>query len=400
MTKITKKLFFPYLLIMYEVILYLSNDMYLPSMPTIANDLLLTEHEIQSSLTLWFLGASSLQLILGPVSDRYGRRVVILSGAIAFIIASVFCAIANSLTTLLLARFIQGAAICSLVAGYAAVNESFATKKAIKLFAIIGAITVLAPALGPIFGSIVVQFASWRYIFWLLAIANIVTFVLLFLFLPETNAQPRKINLSSVSSNYYKIVTNKNFIIPCVAYSLIVAVEFLWAFESPFIMMEIYNTSVLFYGIAQTVIFGSFILGAGATKWLLDYFSIKALMKSGLTITIFGTISFWLVSVIYPTIIAGIVCMMIIALGSSMLVAPLTRIALESCKQPAGAVTAIFAMATNLSGVAIGILLILNRTNSLYSVATAAMIIISLAAILILHLKIPKKKATEFKDLF
>lgn len=395
-----KKLIFPYLLILYEVVLYLSNDMYLPSMPSIADDLVLTEHEIQATLTFWFLGASSLQFILGPISDRFGRRVVILSGALFFILASAACAVATDLTTLLIARLIQGTAVCTLVAGYAAVHETFATKQAIKLFAIIGAITILAPALGPLMGSIMLQFANWRHIFLFLAYVNLITLIALYLYLPETNQHRRKLNVHAIARDYKKIIGNKDFLIPCTCYFLIVAVEFLWAFESPFLMMEVYNTSIMFYGVAQTVIFGCFLLGAGATKLLLDHFNVKALVKYGILITIGGTILFWLNAIFYVNLIVGIVFMMVIAFGSSMLIAPLTRIALESCRQPVGMVTAVFTTATNLAGVAIGILLSMINSTNLFMIATIAAVCIALAAVLILFLRMPSADHKKFRSLF
>lgn len=395
-----KRLLFPYLLILYEVVLYLSNDMYLPSMPTIAAELFLTEHQVQTTLTFWFLGASSLQFILGPISDRYGRRKVILCGAFFFILASAACALATSLTTLIIARFIQGTAVCTLVAGYAAVHETFATKQAIKLFAIIGAITILAPALGPLMGSILLQFASWRHIFLFLAYVNLITLIALYLYLPETNMKRRKLNIPAITNNYIHILNNRNFCIACLSYFFLVAVEFLWAFESPFLMMEVYGTSIMFYGVAQTIIFGCFLLGAGATKVLLDHFNIRTLMKSGLLITIAGIIIFWLNAMFFPNLLSAILCMMIIAFGSSMLIAPLTRIALESCTQPVGMVTAVFTATTNLSGVAIGILLSTIESTSLFTIATISIVCIALASILIMYLRVPSANRKKFRALF
>ena len=74
--------FFPLIVIFFEITLYLSNDMYLPCIPLIADDLMLTQNQVQSTLTFWFLGASSLQLILGPISEKYGRKKIVLISCI------------------------------------------------------------------------------------------------------------------------------------------------------------------------------------------------------------------------------------------------------------------------------------------------------------------------------
>ncbi|MFN7097907.1 MAG: MFS transporter, partial [Gammaproteobacteria bacterium] len=141
---------FPILLALYEVVTYLSNDMYLPALPQLANDLHTTNALAQLSLTTWFLGAASMQLILGPISDRYGRKPVLLIGGIFFVIATLICAMTPDMTTMLIARFFQGCAVCSVtVAGYATIHELYDQKAAMKALALMGSITVLAPAFGP-----------------------------------------------------------------------------------------------------------------------------------------------------------------------------------------------------------------------------------------------------------
>jgi len=77
---------FPIVMVFYEISNYLANDAYLPAMPRIANQLHTTNHLVQLTLTAFFLGNATMQLILGPISDRYGRRMLLLSGGVVFII--------------------------------------------------------------------------------------------------------------------------------------------------------------------------------------------------------------------------------------------------------------------------------------------------------------------------
>lgn len=111
---------FPLLLVLYEISMYLSNDAYLPALPHIVHDLSTSNHLVQLTLTAWFLGSASMQLFLGPLADKIGRRPVLLFGGLIYILSTIGCAITNDINTLLVLRFIQGASITSMIiAGYA-----------------------------------------------------------------------------------------------------------------------------------------------------------------------------------------------------------------------------------------------------------------------------------------
>ena len=102
-TKI-KPILFPLLLVLYEIATYLSNDMYLPALPDMMRDLGLSTKQAQWTLTTWFVGSAALPLVLGVVSDRYGRRPVLLIGGLIYILSTMVCAIATSSHGLLIAR--------------------------------------------------------------------------------------------------------------------------------------------------------------------------------------------------------------------------------------------------------------------------------------------------------
>lgn len=381
---------FPISLIILEIAIFLSNDMYLPSMPSIAQDLGLTKQQVQYTLTLWFLGSSSLQLFLGPISDRYGRRVMVILGGIVYIAASYVCAVSTNFAVFLLARFIQGATICAvLVAGGAAIHESCSTKMAIKIFSFINAVTILAPAFGPLIGALIIQFAHWRYIFYILTFLGILGTFLNMLFMPETNQIKHAIHFKRISNEYIKILRNKEYMLPSISYCLLISIFFLWMFEAPFIMLETYKLSGLYYGISQTLIFSCFFAGAELTRYILNRHTLKKLLNVALLITILGTLAFAYVAKFTNSINGATLTLMIISLGASMLFAPLNRIAMEASSAPMGCRFAIYSTLIGLFGALSGWLISLITVHDLASVAVLIVICVALAIICLLKTKVP-----------
>lgn len=381
--------FFPYIIIFYETTLYLSNDMYLPGMPVIQSDLLLNQNQTQATLTFWFIGASALQLILGPLSDRYGRKKILEISCLLFILSSAACAMAKSLEVFLIARFIQGTAICSLLAAYAAIHELYETKQAIKLLAIVSSVTILAPALGPLMGALIVQFADWRYIFWILSAMGTLSWLSLY-YMPESNAEKLKVNICEVINDYASIVKNKNFYLPSISYFLLIVIEFSWIFESPFIIIELFKESPIFYGVTQAVIFSFYFIGAIATKLTLDRFSVWHLIKTALWVTLFGTTMFLVTSILFNNLFLAIASMCLISVGSSMLFGPLYRVAIEACTEPMGRRTAIFSNGISLAGVATGLILTIMNSEGLLPLA-----ILIICCALIITILIYKSEPSE-----
>ncbi len=376
---------FPFALIFLEIAVFLSNDMYLPSMPAIAHDLSFTQEQTQYTLTLWFLGSGSLQLLLGPISDRFGRRSLVVIGGIVYVISSVVCAVATTLPILLIARFIQGSTICAvLVAGGAAVHELFNTKMAIKIFAVINAVTILAPAFGPLVGAIIVQFASWRYIFWLLAIMGTFATISILLYMPESNLVKHRMHFKTIFKDYVKLFCNKEYMLPNIGYCLLISIFFLWMFEAPFLMIETYGFSNLYYGISQTFIFSCFFIGAKGTDWMLDRFTVRKLINTAIIITGAGAVLFAITAKLFDSMWFSIVCMMVISTGASMLFAPLNRIAIEASSVPMGRRLAISSSLVSLFGALAGWLVTLISIHALTSIAAMIVGCIALAVVVLL----------------
>ncbi len=346
---------FPLLIVFYEIATYLSNDMYLPALPQLMHDFAATHKLAQLTLTSWFLGTASMQLILGPVSDQYGRRPVVLMGGVLFVIASMICATTHSMLGLLVARFFQGSAVCSLiVAGYAAIHEILEQEEAIKTLALMGSITILAPALGPLVGGLMLKFTGWRSIFWALSIWASIALLALYKWMPESNPplQRKPFSLKLLAKSYINILINKNFFYNTLAFCFLFTGIIAWIAMGPFLVIDTFHYTPLTFGLFQAIVFGGFMLGSNLIKTGLDRFGISKLIFLGLSIALVSA-GFCLFSAIYLShhFIAFILSFTLFNFGSALAISPINRTAIESCQEPMGSRMAIFSNMMSWFGV-------------------------------------------------
>jgi len=345
---------FPILLALYEMATYLSNDAYLPAMPHIARDLQTSHHLVQLTLTAWFMGAASIQLILGPVCDRLGRRPVLLFGGLLFILTAIGCATATSIHALLILRFAQGATIASMgVAGYATIHDLYDREKAIHMIAMMNSITVLAPAFGPLFGAIILHFTNWRMIFVLLAIWAFAAIAGLQFKMPETRQDHQvETSLRIILRQYKNMLINKRFLLYMLISRALFAAMIAWIAAGPFLLIDHFHFSSLAFGLAQVFIFGSFILGARTVKHATHRFTLKAIIRFGV-ITVFVASCYALLSsLFYPQVIWNMIAAMIFIAGASGLIFPiLGRLAVEASDEPMGSKVAMTAFLMGAAGI-------------------------------------------------
>jgi DHA1 family bicyclomycin/chloramphenicol resistance-like MFS transporter len=169
----------------------LSTDLYLPSLPTLVRVFGVPVSEIQLTLSVFLVGFAVSQLFYGPMSDRFGRRPVLLAGLVLFAAASLACAFAPSVPVLIGLRLVQAIGACSArVVGFAIVRDLFDRDRGARMLAYSGAIMGIAPAVAPVIGGYVLVWFGWQANFvlltvWALALAGLVA-----LRLPETLRQP------------------------------------------------------------------------------------------------------------------------------------------------------------------------------------------------------------------
>ena len=144
----------------------LSTDLYLPALPTMTIYFHVPEYQINLTLILFFIFFSLATLIWGPLSDKYGRRPILLIGLTGYTIASILCADSSSVYQLILFRVMQaiGGGAASAVA-MAIVKDVYQGRKRESILALVQSMIVISPALAPVVGALLLNFTSWRGVF-------------------------------------------------------------------------------------------------------------------------------------------------------------------------------------------------------------------------------------------
>ena len=187
----------------------MSIDMYLPGLPAIGRDLEASPGEVQLTLSLFFIGFAVGQLAYGPLSDRYGRRPMLVGGLIVYIGTCAWCAVAQSIDELVWARFLNalGAGAGAVIAR-ATVRDLFETDRGAQVLSLMLLVTALAPLLAPLTGGYVLKFFGWRAIFWILTVFGGIAVTAAVLFLPESNPKERRAGkrLSELFTGYFQVM--------------------------------------------------------------------------------------------------------------------------------------------------------------------------------------------------
>lgn len=339
-------LLYPLLVVIYEVMVYLSNDMYLPALPVMMKDLTLTQQQVQLTLTAWFLGSAIMPFLAGAFSDRFGRRAVLLWGGVIYVASNVLAATTSQIHILLLVRAIQGAMVATmLVPGYAVIHELYEQKDAIRILAIMGSIAVLAPAFGPLLGGVVLYFSSWRAIFWVIALGALLCILLLMKWMPETYPVTKRqpIELVALTKQYWRLLINKQFMVLMIVLSCIFAGFLAWITAGPLLVIVSYQKTAMIFGLIQAVIFIAYILGCHLVKYFLLWFPVRKIIWLGLIVAAVGGIIIFSLAYFYPhALLFFVLAMMIYAFGSAICFSPLNRLIIDASSEPMGVRMAFF----------------------------------------------------------
>ncbi len=246
-------------------------DLYLPALPTIAREFGTPIAAIEHSMATYFLGLAIGQAMVGPLSDRFGRRWPIILGLMLYALGSTGCALAQGPLTLDAARFVQAMGGCApTVLSRACVRDLFAPREAARIFAQMLLILSVSPLFAPFVGGWLLTLTGWRSLFWLQTAAALLTVGVVWLHLPESHpGSDRRLHPLHVLKDYWIIARDRRFIgfiLPAV-----ISGGGLYIFLTgwPHVVIDLYGVPPQYFGFAFVLNgVGLIVLSQGTAWWL------------------------------------------------------------------------------------------------------------------------------------
>jgi DHA1 family bicyclomycin/chloramphenicol resistance-like MFS transporter len=261
-------------------------DMYLPALPSIGATLGAPIRAVQASLMAFFIAMGLGQVVYGPLSDRFGRRPPLFFGLTLFGLGSIGCALAPDIESLIAWRFVQGLGACAaVVIPRAVVRDLHTGVDAARLMALLMLVFSVSPILAPLFGSLLIEWAGWRSVFWAVTVIAVLGLVLVASSLQETlPAGMRNTGgLRSVAASYGVLLRDRHYLgLVCIG-AFGVASFFCYLANSPFVLIDHFGLSPRQYSVAFAVNAISFIGCSQLTGRLGKRLGLEVLVKRAVT---------------------------------------------------------------------------------------------------------------------
>ncbi|MBI3140822.1 MAG: multidrug effflux MFS transporter [Rhodocyclales bacterium] len=243
----------------------LSTDLYLPSLPALAQDFSTDAARVQLTLSVFIAGFAVAQLFYGPVSDRYGRRPALLFGLGVYLLASVACMFAPSIEALIAARFFQALGACAgPVLGRAIVRDVYGPVDAARMIAYISGAMALAPMAGPVLGGWLTVWFGWRANFAALSLFCLAQLVATLAMLGESNGQrdPTATRPRRILGNFRRLLSSRLYLgfLLCTAWAY--AALFSFISGSSFVLIEVHGLSPQWFGASFGFAVAGYVLGS------------------------------------------------------------------------------------------------------------------------------------------
>ncbi|WP_216354479.1 Bcr/CflA family multidrug efflux MFS transporter [Gilliamella apicola] len=235
-----------------SMLMPLSIDMYLPSMPTIAQDFNVADATVQLTISCYLLGFSFGQLLFGPITDSYGRRYVLIAGLIIFIVAALICGIASNINQLITARFFHGiAAAATSIVINALMKDIYRDRDEFsKMMSFVMLISNVAPLLAPIIGGFILYWFNWQANFYTISLTALIGLALVIIFIPETlsKAKRSKFSFTRILSNFIMLFRHGQVLAYMMIGAFAGACLFSFLSLGPFVYMNLHGVASTNFG--------------------------------------------------------------------------------------------------------------------------------------------------------
>lgn len=290
----------------------ISTDLYLPSLPAIGAAFGVAAAEVQLTLSVFLVGFACSQLVCGPLSDRFGRRPVILGGIALYLAATLLCIVAPSIEVLIAARFLQALGACvGPVLGRAVVRDVYGRDGAAQVLSYMGMAMALAPALGPIIGGYLQVWFGWQANFGVLAAFALVLFLAILATLPETNRwpDPAATQPGRLAATYLSLLRQRSYIGFVMITAFSYAGIFCFISGSSFVLIGLLGLTPDLYGYCFAAIVVGYMIGTFGSGRLTKRLGLERMIRLGgavqalgglLGVLLYGAGFFSVVSVVGP----------------------------------------------------------------------------------------------------
>ncbi|OHX14139.1 multidrug transporter MdfA [Chromobacterium sphagni] len=265
-------LLFPLALVLFEFAVYICNDMVQPAMLSVTREFMVDAAWAPASMTAFLAGGALLAWLTGPLSDRIGRRPVLLFGVGYFAITCLATYLVSSIEAFIALRVLQGIGLCFINAvGYASLQESFEESAAVRVTALMANVALIAPLVGPLAGAALLELAPWRSGFLFIAGLSLLSLLGLMWKMPETVAPSHeRLPLSNMGRDYLKVFGQSRFVLSALCIPLLALPLMGWIALSPVLLVRDLHMSAVEYGLMQIPVFGGLIAGNLALAVVAD----------------------------------------------------------------------------------------------------------------------------------
>ncbi|WP_395607996.1 multidrug effflux MFS transporter [Pseudomonas sp. B22129] len=315
----------------------LTLDLHLPALPAMADDFHRPDSQLQLILTLYTLGSAISLLVSGPLTDRFGRRPVLLAGLCLYVLATVTCAVADSLDVLIVARLFQAlGGCCTTVIGRVIVRDYFDRHEQARLLGLISMAMAISPMAAPVLGSLMLPFIHWRGLFVLLAVIGAVLYLVVYRRLPETRpAEVAAAPPSGLLRIYSQLLRDRYFLRYSLAIGCVYSTYFPFISESSALLQRGFHLSATAYALVFAATISGYMLGANLFRRLVLRFEADRLINAGIALNVLGTLTLTLATLAWPQDWLAIVLPMVVIMVSVGMVIPACQL---SVLQPYGAI--------------------------------------------------------------
>lgn len=262
----------------------LTTDMYLPSLPDIARHLGASTAQVQFTISSYLIGFTVGQIIYGPISDRHGRKPVLLGAIALYCAASLACGLSLSIEMLIAARFAQAlGGSGGIVLARAMVRDLYSGARAGRELSLIAAVMALAPVLAPVVGGALQTGFGWRSVFFVLVAAGLTGAGIVWLLLPETLARraAEPVSPSTIGKSYAIVARNRGYLAYLVLATASYAGLFAWISGASFVLQELYGLSAFTFGVAFALGSIGYFSGSTLSARLTHRFGLDGILGFG-----------------------------------------------------------------------------------------------------------------------